>query len=257
MTNDEFFAWLRSQQSDGRLTQDMVDGANELLDCVTPEMAQVALAKINGWQVAENEVLMSPIANPPRITKADIIAAAERINVEPAMIKAISDIESRGGFNSDNTPKILFERHKFWQGLTAIKWFTVRNNFAAKFPDVCSQSTGAYNARPQFEKLRIAATLNWEVAHESASWGAFQIMGYHWQSLGYTSITEFIMMMYVSEINHLDALCRFLKLNNLDRALRNKDWAGFAKGYNGVAYKKNQYDTKLASAYNKAKREGW
>ena len=257
MSNDDFFAWLRGKQSNKKLTQDMVDGANELLTVVTPELAQLALSKINSWDIADDNVLMTPIKNPPRITKADIVAAAQKINVEPAMIKAISDIESRGGYNADNTPKILFERHKFWQGLTAIKWLTVRNNFAARFPDICSASTGAYNARPQYDKLRIASKLNWAVAHESASWGAFQIMGYHWRSLGYASIIEFVQMMYTSEANHLEALCRFLKRNGLDKALRNKNWAAFAKGYNGVAYKKNQYDTKLANAYAEAKRDGW
>jgi site-specific recombinase XerC len=34
-------------------------------------------------------------------------------------------------------------------------------------------------------------------------------------------------------------------------ALHNNDWAGFAKRYNGPGYKKNKYDTKLASAYRK------
>lgn len=34
-------------------------------------------------------------------------------------------------------------------------------------------------------------------------------------------------------------------------ALQNKDWATFAKCYNGPLYAKNQYDTKLATAYKK------
>ena len=32
-------------------------------------------------------------------------------------------------------------------------------------------------------------------------------------------------------------------------ALRKKNWAAFAKAYNGPGYAKNQYDTKLAAAY--------
>lgn len=31
----------------------------------------------------------------------------------------------------------------------------------------------------------------------------------------------------------------------------NKQWAEFAKGYNGSAYKENKYDTKLEMAYQK------
>ena len=32
-------------------------------------------------------------------------------------------------------------------------------------------------------------------------------------------------------------------------ALQAKDWAAFAERYNGRAYKKNNYDAKLANAY--------
>jgi peptidoglycan-binding domain 1 protein len=34
-------------------------------------------------------------------------------------------------------------------------------------------------------------------------------------------------------------------------ALQAKDWAEFAKRYNGPAYEQNQYDKKLAAAYQK------
>lgn len=258
MTHAEFFAWMKLQQKDGRLTQDMVDGANELLEHVTTEQLRDSLIKVNDWrEFLTPSILLTPNPNPPKSTKADIIAAANRINVEPAALKALSDVESRGGFNGDGTPKILFERHKYWQALTAINWFTKRNEIAAKYPDICSQSTGAYNARPQYEKLRIAATLNWDAAHESASWGAFQIMGYHWKALGYESIRDFVTRMYVSEAEHLEAVCRFIKSNGLDKALRNKDWAAFARGYNGIGYRKNDYDNKIAKAYRVAKSSGW
>ena len=49
----------------------------------------------------------------------------------------------------------------------------------------------------------------------------------------------------------------FLKANGLISKLQRHDWAGFARGYNGSAYAKNQYDTKLAVAYNLAKKQGW
>lgn len=34
-------------------------------------------------------------------------------------------------------------------------------------------------------------------------------------------------------------------------ALQAKDWAEFARRYNGPAYKENRYDEKLAKAYQK------
>ncbi len=52
-----------------------------------------------------------------------------------------------------------------------------------------------------------------------------------------------------SEDDHLSAFVRFVKLNQLDDELRRRDWTGFARGYNGPAFLKNRYDTKLAAAY--------
>ena len=78
-------------------------------------------------------------------------------------------------------------------------------------------------------------------------------MGFHWKSLGYPSLQSFINAMYRDEVSQLDAMIRFLKVNNLDRHLRTLNWAAFAKGYNGASYAVNKYDVKLAAAYNKFK----
>jgi hypothetical protein len=46
-------------------------------------------------------------------------------------------------------------------------------------------------------------------------------------------------------------MCRYIEVNGLINALKNKDWKAFARGYNGVGYAKNSYDIKLANAYKK------
>jgi hypothetical protein len=46
-------------------------------------------------------------------------------------------------------------------------------------------------------------------------------------------------------------MARFIKAAGLQDELQNKNWAGFAKGYNGPGYAQNNYDGKLASAYDK------
>ena len=58
--------------------------------------------------------------------------------------------------------------------------------------------------------------------------------------------------MYKDEASQLDAMCRYIKVNNLVSALKNKDWKVFARGYNGRNYAINKYDVKLAVAYKKA-----
>jgi hypothetical protein len=57
--------------------------------------------------------------------------------------------------------------------------------------------------------------------------------------------------MHLSEGKHLEAMMNFIKSQNLDKALRSRDWVAFARGYNGSAYARNQYDKKLAAAYAK------
>lgn len=61
--------------------------------------------------------------------------------------------------------------------------------------------------------------------------------------------------MYASEGRHLDAFVSFLQHMHLDAPLRDKRWADFARGYNGEGYAANQYDVKLAAAYEKYRRQ--
>lgn len=251
----QFFDWLRYQQSSKLLTQENVDAAQQMLLKVSATDLQLLLV---GMGLAREPILLIPNSNPPKVTLADIIAAAARINVPAATIKALSDVESpKGGFNADGTPKILFERHKFYQALTDRKWFTKRNEMVAKYPDICHPNAGSYNTRPQYEKLEIAATLNWDAAHEACSWGFGQVMGFNWQMLGYASVREFVTKMYESEGQQLDAVCRYIKATGLDASLRGNDWAVFAKGYNGADYQRNDYDNKMSLAYAAAKKDGW
>src|SRR5690606_20437314 len=90
-----------------------------------------------------------------------------------------------------------------------------------------------------------------EAAYAAASWGLFQIMGYHYAALGYESVTEFVGDMQLGERQQLEAFGRFLQANGLVSYLRNRQWAEFARRYNGADYAVNQYDVKLRDAYHK------
>jgi hypothetical protein len=46
-------------------------------------------------------------------------------------------------------------------------------------------------------------------------------------------------------------MASFIKNSGLADELQKKNWAGFARGYNGPSYSKNAYDVKLAQAYSK------
>lgn len=196
-----------------------------------------------------------------KLSKDDIVAAAKELNVEPAVLKAVIDVEAAGdGFDNRGRPTILFEPHIFWDQLGKIHYYTKRAELQKSHPGILSPTWDKSLYRiggTSHDKLKIAAELNWEAAHKSASWGLGQIMGFNFSSIGYATLKEFIDDMYESEAKQLKAMGMFLKANNLIGKLQRHDWAGFARGYNGSAYAKNQYDVKLATAYNLAKKQGW
>ena len=57
MTEKEFFDWMRTQQDDGVLSQDEVNGANELLALMEPDELKAILIKVNGWSDDEEMAL--------------------------------------------------------------------------------------------------------------------------------------------------------------------------------------------------------
>ena len=190
-----------------------------------------------------------------KLTTEQIQSIAKENNIPYAALRAVIEVEAKGsGFNSDGTPVILFERHIFRRRLLANGKESLAVRLTKERPDLCYTSMGAYGKySAQHDRMAEASKYDRTSALESASYGLAQIMGFHWNSLGYPTLQSFINAMYRDEASQLDAMMRFLKVNKLDVHLRNLNWASFAKGYNGSAYKVNKYDEKLAAAYNKFK----
>ncbi|WP_121972717.1 N-acetylmuramidase family protein [Acinetobacter stercoris] len=188
-----------------------------------------------------------------KITHQQIQDQAKSLGIETASLRAVIEVECKSsGFNQDGTPVILFERHVMRQRLIANGKVDVAYRMMRQRPDLCNTISGGYGLySAQHGRLNVAAQYDRTSALESASWGLGQVMGYHWKSLGYPSLQSFINAMYRDEASQLDAMCRYIKVNNLINALKNRDWKAFARGYNGSAYAKNNYDVKLANAYKK------
>ncbi|RKG47650.1 DUF3380 domain-containing protein [Acinetobacter cumulans] len=188
-----------------------------------------------------------------KLTDSQILSQAKALGVESTVLRAVIEVECKGsGFNADNTPVILFERHVMRQRLIANKRDIDLKLISVERPDLCNKTDGGYGLySAQHGRLNAAAQYHRASALESASWGIGQVMGYHWKSLGYVSLQAFINAMYKDEASQLEAMCRYIKVNGLVNALKNKDWKAFAHGYNGSAYAKNSYDVKLANAYKK------
>ncbi len=180
------------------------------------------------------------------LSEDDFKKAAQKLGCEVAAVKAVAEVESGkyGAFLPSGEPVILFERHKFSQ-LTG-------HVYDQQYPDISNKKPGGYGpVSMQHARLQKAAALDRDAALQACSWGRFQVLGMNWESLGYASIQDFVNAMYRSEADQLDSFVRFVQTNGLANYLRTKNWAAFARGYNGPDYKINQYDTKLAAGYKK------
>lgn len=186
--------------------------------------------------------------------------AATRLGVATAALRAFVEVEAGGdGFLKDGRPKILFERHIFFKRLAAARGQLLADNTYKRFPDICNPSAGGYAKGATVEargiaehvRLSLAAETDRECALESASWGAGQVMGYHWKTCKYPTLQAFINDAY-KEAGQLEIMVRFLEANPaIVGAMKRKDWVSVAKGYNGAGYEKNKYDQKLEAAYRK------
>ena len=189
------------------------------------------------------------------LSQNDINKVAKDLGVEPAAVKAVREVEAGGSGFRGERPKILFEGHVFWKQLKKHGIDPQQHRVGNEdilYPRWTSAIKKYYRG-DQYARLEKAKTINEDAALESASWGLFQIMGYHWEPLGYASAKAFVKLMNKNEGEHLKAFAQFLKANNLVRFLKALDWAKFARGYNGPGFRQNKYDEKLAAAYRRNK----
>lgn len=189
-------------------------------------------------------------------------AVAQRLGAPLAAIYAVNEVESQGeGFHSNGKPKILFERHVMHRQLStprspgdnaaALKRHA--DELATLQPNLVNRAPGGYaGGSAEHTRLAMACLIDETAALESASWGAFQIMGYHWQRLGFPSVQAFTAAMATGEAEQFEAFARFIETDPaLLKALKARKWADFAKTYNGPDYKRNLYDVKLERAYER------
>lgn len=189
------------------------------------------------------------------VTRRDQEAAAGRLGVPVAVIKAVTAVEARGsGFiKGTDLPLILFEGHHFHK-LTG-------GRFDRHAPHVSYPKwTKAHykGGRGEYDRLTDALALvpeDAEPALQSTSWGMFQIMGFNCEAAGHPSATAMVNAFSTGEGAQLDGFVSFVLSNpKMAAALRSEDWADFARRYNGPGFEQNQYDRKLVTEFVKSKR---
>jgi len=171
---------------------------------------------------------------------------------EAATIWAVVDVETSGitqgcGFRIDGRPQILYERHIFRR--------ETQGRFDRTAPHLSGPAGGYGGLATQYGKLEEAlalceaAGLGREPALRSVSWGLGQIMGFNAGLAGFASAEAMVNAMLDSEDAQVLAMSTFLRSRKLHKALLRRDWAAFARGYNGPTYAQNHYDIKLEQSY--------
>jgi hypothetical protein len=74
-------------------------------------------------------------------------------------------------------------------------------------------------------------------------------MGFNYPAVNLRSVEELVGAMFESEGKQLKLFGEFVKNKGLAKLLRNKNWTGFARHYNGPNY--GDYDKRMERAYNK------
>lgn len=183
-------------------------------------------------------------------TITSIVAIAQARGWSPASLAAVTEVESNGKafalVDGRSEPLIRFEGHYFDRRLSGA------NRKRARAAGLASPKAGAV-ANPSSQSARWkllarAIEIDAQAAFESVSWGVGQVMGSHWEWLGFGSVTELVALCRRDVGGQIELMARFIDKSGLSGALGRRDWPAFARGYNGPAYKKNAYDTKMAAA---------
>ncbi|MCM1137006.1 MAG: N-acetylmuramidase family protein [Duncaniella sp.] len=224
------------------LISTVIFSKNELQDANAP-------ADSLSRAIAENQ-LKFPIDTIISLTDQDFEEVADSLGVEVAAIKAVVDIEAgraHEGFYAPGKPLINFDLPLFRR--FASKRGVNVSTYSKSHPIVFTSSKGSQ--KTAHRRLDAAKSINTNAAYEGTFWGMFQIGGFNWKRCGAESINDFVEKMSRSERDQLDLFANFITNTGLVKHLKNKNWAAFARGYNGPSYARRNYHTRMASAYNR------
>lgn len=179
--------------------------------------------------------------------------AARRLEVEPAALLAVIEVESGGRaytlVDCRREPLIRFEGHYFDRRLSPAL------RARARSAGLAAPTAGAIRNPPgqaaRWRMLKRAAEIDRHAAYESTSWGLGQVMGAHWAWLGYESAEALAETARSGVGGQLDLMLRYIERAGLTETLRRRDWPAFARAYNGPRYAARSYHVKLALAYRR------
>lgn len=174
-----------------------------------------------------------------RLKDGDYERLAYRLGVHPRVLVTIALVESgRTAWYPGGRPKILFEKHKFYQYLPKSKKQKALNLGLARRTWSRSQygDQGGNQATQEVRRYKLLARAikyDRKAAFMAISTGLFQMMGFNYSMTKHKSAEAMYHAFADSEREQLEALGDFLKTRKLISAMNRKDWEKIALRYNG------------------------
>ena len=169
-----------------------------------------------------------------------------RIGIDKAVAVAVIAVESGGsGMGPDGRMIIRFENHLFWtywgkaNPAAYNQHFVFDQNASWKGHQYRPQPNGPWldvhqNQNSEWAAFNFASTIDSGAAKKSISMGLVQIMGFNNRAIGYASPDAMFAAFAADEKFQLLGFFNFVKNDQRQiTALQNRDYAGFARIYNG------------------------
>jgi hypothetical protein len=183
-------------------------------------------------------------------SSADYQAAADALGTDVAAVTAVAEVESSGetmwDIGGQPRPPIRLESHWFGK-LTGYQ-------FNESHPHISSRkwtpSLAAKTRAGAWAHFEEASSLDERAAIQAVSWGAFQIMGFHYKALDFPTPYEMKAAAF-TESGQLDMFVRFIMASPaIHHALQQHDWDAFTARYNGPG-QVDVYAPKIRAAYER------
>lgn len=202
-----------------------------------------------------------------------LTSLSDKSQIDPASAVAVLCVESSGkGFEKNNKDRMIirFENHKFWSywGKDNTDVFHKHFKYGEKKSGKVQVWLGHYwrknekdewqafhgNQVKEWEVLDFACSLDDTAALNSISMGAPQIMGFHHQRIGYSTVQEMFEKFNRDIRFQIKGLFDFFD-NKMIGSLRKLDFVTFAGSYNGSG-QKEKYGKWIQDHYNAFKNLG-
>ncbi|MBS7253710.1 N-acetylmuramidase domain-containing protein [Flavobacterium branchiicola] len=206
-----------------------------------------------------------------KVSDEDYKKLANELDTEEAAIYAVSKRESSGKSftiqNGKEISKILYERHYMFRLLSSKYGESFAKAKMETNPYLVNSTSGKYvydsegikqqnEEIASHEKFNKARKIDEDIAIQSCSWGAFQVMGEYYNH-DYESPQEFEKAMNMCEKQQLSYFKTFLLKvkTKAHKALKDKNWEKFTYWYNGANWKTNNetYPTDMEKYYKEYK----